>query len=1104
MNKYFNEYILLLFPGIFGLSCQTSTNEKLFNDLSAEETGLCFTNKLSKAEEFNMIDYLYYYDGGGVAIGDINNDGLSDIYLVSNEGDNGLYLNQGEMNFQDISESAGVKSPGLWKTGVSMADVNGDGLLDIYLCRLGNYMGVRGKNELYINQGDMIFKEEAAKYNLDFIGFSTQAAFFDMDNDGDLDVYLLNHSVHSQRSFGDISLRLEIDSLAGDRLYRNDDNYFTDISPTSGIYRSQIGYGLGVGLSDINKDGFTDIFIANDFMENDYLYLNNRDGTFIDVYTDMADYTSLSSMGSDLADFNNDGLVDIITVDMFPEDEVIGKSIVGEDPLEIFRMKLKLGYMAQYKRNTLQLNRGDGTFSDIAMMAGVHATDWSWAPLFADFDNDGWKDLFISNGIKRRPNDLDYLKFIEREDIVNNLEIPDSILLSHMPSGEVSNYFYRNNKDLTFEDVSVEWGVAAKLITQGVAYGDLDNDGDLDLVLNNLDALAVIKENRISSDTSSHFLGLDLMGVGGNTKAIGAKIEVFYRGEYQFFELFPVRGFKSSVDTRLHIGLGNTKVIDSIRIIWPGGGKTALYEVEVNRILKLREPEASVSGKSIVPTSTLFTSVTNKELAVDYVHRENTFIEFNREPLIPHMHSQEGPALAVADINSDGLDDFFVGGAKHQEGSIYLQIEGGFTLTEQMALVQDKLAEDVDASFFDFDKDGDQDLVVVSGGNEFQGDSPNRKPRLYLNDGNGTFTLHPGSFDGVYQTGSCIAVYDFDNDGWKDVFLGSLVVPWNYGLAPKSYLLKNDGGRTFIDVSRHLPNNGVLGMINDAAWIDLNGNGKKSLVLAGEWMDISILSSNGAEFEISTIPESSGWWKTINHADYDGDGDEDLLVGNMGLNSKLKATKKRPLNLYLDDFDQNGKLDAVMTYTIMGEEFIFASRDVLESQIPSIESKFRTNKSFAEASPKDIFGDGLSQAEKLTVKELRSGVFINDGNGFHFEPFPNSMQTSFIQDFLVADFNADGLMDIFSAGNLFASSMQEGRYAADRGSIITGLSDNHQVLSNHDTGISLRGDIRHIELLNYQGNELIMVVRNNDSIQWLKRRDVRKHHSIIQNNEPLK
>lgn len=1086
MNRMQGKYILLIFTGIFYLSCQKPTEGKLFHNLSSDRTGLYFTNNLSNSEDFNMIDYLYYYDGGGVAVGDINNDGLSDIYLVSNEGDNGLFLNQGGMNFRDISESAGVRSRGLWKTGVSMVDVNGDGLLDIYLCRLGNYKGVTGKNELYINQGDLTFAEEAAKYNLDFVGFSTQAAFFDMDNDGDLDVYLLNHSVHTQGSFGDGSLRLEIDSLAGDRLYRNDNNYFTDVSAASGIYRSQIGYGLGLVLSDINRDGYTDIFVANDFMENDYLYLNNQDGTFSEVYSDMVDYTSLSSMGCDLADINNDGLVDIITLDMLPEKEEIRKSTVGEDPLEIFRMKLKNGFMAQYKRNTLQLNMGDGTFSDIAMMAGVHATDWSWAPLFADFDNDGWKDLFISNGIKGRPNDLDYLEFIESEFVINNPEIADSILLDQMPSGKVSNYFYSNNKDLTFTDTSSEWGVAVNLITAGVAYSDLDNDGDLDLILNNLDSMAVIKENHINMDTSRHFLGLDLTGAGANTQAIGAKIELFYGNEYQFYELFPVRGFKSSVDTRMHFGLGDNGVIDSIRITWPGKGITSLTDVASDRVLKLTEPKSPASETRIEPTNTLFTSLNNKKLGVGYVHHENTFIEFNREPLIPHMHSQEGPALAVADINQDGLDDFYIGGAKHQEGSIYLQTEEGFKLTDQLALVQDKLVEDVDATFLDFDNDQDLDLVVVSGGNEFQDDSPNRQPRLYLNDGTGRFSLLSGVFDAIYQTGSCVAVYDFDNDGWLDIFFGSLVVPWNYGLAPQSYLLKNEAGRSFVDVSGMLPNNGVLGMINDAEWVDLEGNGEKSLVLAGEWMDILILSLDGAGFEENSIPNSSGWWKTISNMDYDGDGDQDLLVGNMGLNSKLKANSSSALSLYLNDFDKNGKLDPIVTLTKEGKESIFASREILEKQIPSIASKFSTNRTFAEASPWDIFEDGFSQATKLSTEELRSGVFINNGNGFQFEPFPNSMQKSFIQDFLIADFDKDGSMDIFSAGNLFASSMQEGKYAADRGSMITGPSENRQLLSNHETGISLRGDIRHVERLNYQGNELIMIVRNDDEIDWLK------------------
>ena len=719
-----------------------------------------------------MIDYLYYYDGGGVAIGDINNDGLSDIYLVSNEGENGLFLNLGDMKFQDISESAGVQSPGKWKTGVSMVDVNADGLLDIYLCRLGNYQGVTGANELYINQGNLTFKEEAVKYNLAFSGFSTQAAFFDADNDGDLDVYLLNHSVHSTASISDVSARNQPHSSAGDRLYRNDDNYFTDVSDSSGIYQSSLGYGLGIGLSDVNGDGYTDIYIANDFTENDFLYINNKDWTFTEDYSQMVDYTSLSSMGCDLADFNNDGLIDIVTLDMLPATDYLRKRTVGEDMVEIHSMKKNLGYMPQYKRNTLQLNRGSGSFSEIAMMAGVYATDWSWAPLFADFDNDGWKDLFISNGIKGRPNDWDYLEFINSQEVLNNPDVPDSLLLNQMPDGNVSNYLFQNNHDLTFRNASSNWGVVPGLITQGVAYSDLDNDGDLDLVLNNLDTLASIKENTSNLDSNAHYLTLKLTGPSKNTQAIGAKVEVYYAGRFQFFELFPVRGFKSSVDHRLHIGLGDENVVDSVLIKWPGGPLSSYYDLKADQILKLSSDHGNITTNESISQSTLFMGIATSELGVAYLHSENNFVEFNREPLLPHMHSREGPALAIADVDGDGLDDFYIGGAKHQEGKIYRQSEDGFEILRNPAFLHDQLAEDVSAAFLDFDNDGDQDLIIVSGGNEFDGASPYRQPRLYLNNGSGTFNLHKEAFQGIYQTGSCIAVYDFDKGRMGGHLLG--------------------------------------------------------------------------------------------------------------------------------------------------------------------------------------------------------------------------------------------------------------------------------------------------------------------------------------------
>lgn len=1082
-NKHL--FFLSLALVLLVVACQSSTEKTLFVDLASSHTGIFFENSLSYSEEFNMIDYLYYYDGGGVALGDINNDGMVDIYLVSNEGDNALYLNLGEMKFKEISESAGVRSPGSWKTGVSMVDINGDGLLDIYQCRLGNYKGITGKNELYINQGDLTFVEEAANYNLDFSGFATQTAFFDMDNDGDLDAYLLNHSVHSSNSFGDTSLRAAVDSLSGDRLYRNDNNFFVDISAQSGIYQSTLGYGLGIGLSDINRDGFTDIFVANDFMENDFLYLNNQDETFTEVYQQMADYTSLSSMGCDLSDFNNDGLVDIITLDMLPKEESIRKASVGEDPLEIFKMKVKMGFMPQYKRNMLQLNRGDGTFSDIAMMAGVHATDWSWAPLFADFDNDGWKDLFISNGIIGRPNDLEYLKFISSDQVINKPDLPDSALYNRMPSGTVSNFFYRNNGDLTFEDMSKPWGTLPFLTTQGAAYGDLDNDGDLDLVLNNLDHQAVIKENT-TDRISNHYLGFRLIGEKQNINAIGAKIELYGGGKYQYLEHYPVRGFKSSVDNRLHFGLGKEQVIDSLIIEWPGGAISKQQMVASDQVLEVRHPGARGLQRTKLIKHPMFVQVANSALGIGFVHRENNFVEFNREPLIPHMHSQEGPALAIGDLNADGKHDFFVGGAKHQPGSIYLQTSEGFNLSQQIALEADKISEDVAADLFDFDKDGDNDLLVVSGGNEFRGNSEHRKPRLYLNDGTGKLTRAPNAIKEVFQTGSCLAVHDFDGDGWQDVFLGTQVEPWNYGTKPKSYLLKNEGGKKFVDVSFLLPENGRLGMVNDATWIDFEGKGRQTLVVVGEWMEILMISLGTSSSEIATIPESSGFWKSIESIDYDKDGDQDLLVGNLGLNSKLKANKSNPMHLYLHDFDQNGTLDPVMTLSKNGEEYVFNTQVQLARQIPSFNSSFLTKQPFPVVSPSDLIGNGLTDAVKLTVSELRSGIYLNTEDGFQFKPVPNQMQLSTIRDFLVADLSGDDSMEVLSTGNMFPASSQEGRYAASRGALLLGFPDNPQVKSNGLTGLSARGDTRGAKQIKFQEQDYLIVARNNDSLLWFK------------------
>jgi len=1058
-----------------------------FKELSGEQTGITFANNLSHDESFNIVDHLYYYNGGGVGVGDFNNDGLSDIYFVSNEQENSLYLNKGGLKFEDITQQAGVASPGKWKTGVSLVDINADGYLDIYLCRVSKIHDLKGHNELYINNGDLTFTEQSELYGLDFSGFSTQAAFFDFDNDGDLDAYLLNYSVHTPRTYGHTNLRMDIDTLAGDRIYRNDEGYFTDVSAKTGIYQSQVGYGLGIGLTDINQDGFVDIYISNDFNENDYFYVNNQNGTFTESMAAMTTHNSRFSMGNDLADFNNDGFVDIVTLDMLPENEVVRKNSIGDDSFEIYQFKQSSGYMIQNSRNTLQLNRGDGTFSDIAMLAGVHATDWSWSALMADFDNDGLKDLFVSNGILKRPNDLDYMDFTFNEKVRSDSSILDSEYIMEMPDGLVANYFFKNQGDLSFKDYSGIWSKTTSRSTTGAAYADLDNDGDLDMVFNNLDDQAVLLENLTSQDTNCHFLNVKLIGIDKNPFAIGAKLSVYIDGRHQFFEVFPIRGFQSSVDTRTHIGLSTNSSIDSLVIGWPNQTFTTLYDISSDQFLIIDQKEnpGRRKNKSYPKNEKIFSKASSDSLGVDFAHKENAFIEFNREALIPHMNSTEGPALAVADVNMDGLDDFFVGGAKHQAGRLYIQTANGFEHKKLTDFQTDKIMEDVDATFFDFDKDQDLDLIVVSGGNEFSGDSPNRIPRLYINDGSGNLSKMTDAFPGVFQNGSCVTVVDFDDDGWDDLFLGSLTVPWNYGLSPKSYLIKNDNGQKFIDVSYLLPDSGRIGMINDAELADLDKDGSPELLLAGEWMNISILKWTGGEYKKSEIEHSSGWWKCIQAVDYDNDGDMDIMVGNLGLNSKLKANKKNPVTLYVNDFDQNGKLDQVLTYYREGQESVFPAKADLTKQLVSIKKKYLSYQEYADASVNDIFGIGLEEAKKLIAVEMRSGVFINSDMEFSFVPFPNEMQFSFLQDFHLFDVNNDGIKDILTAGNFYASSVQEGRYNADKGSLLINRGNGFQLTKNYETGLSIDGEVRKIESLTFKGDKYLLIAINNRPITWL-------------------
>ena len=1058
-----------------------------FLEVPSAQSHVSFVNKLEHQEDFNIIDYLYYYNGGGVSIGDINNDGLFDIYFSSNEGSNKLYLNKGSFSFEDITESAGVASLGKWKTGINIVDVNGDNLLDLYVCRVSGYEGLEGHNELYLNNGDLTFTESSVKYGLDFSGFSTQSSFFDMDKDGDLDLYLLNHAVHTQKSHGRADLRLDVDQLSGDRIFENIGGYFEDITSTTGIYSSQIGYGLGIGLSDFNEDGFTDLYISNDFSENDYLYINNGDKTFSERLTDMAHHSSRFSMGNDIADYNNDGRVDIITLDMLPEDEVVRKRSVGEDPYEIFRMKLQFGYMNQYSRNTLMLNRG-GKFSDVAMLAGIHATDWSWGPLFADFNNDGWKDIFISNGIARRPNDLDYIDFISGDKVRNNPNLSDAAFVSEMPLGKVKNYFFSNNQDLTFENVTESWSNADAQITNGAAYADLDNDGDLDLVLNNLNEEADILENLSLREGVDHegsnFLKLRFFGAEG-APVLGTRVTAFVGEQIQMYELFSVRGFQSSTTNEIIMGLGASNEIDSLLIEWPNGSVERQGVIQANQFLKLWMPvQQQPTKKQSKPhlKETIFQNVT-ASLGIDYKHHENRFVEFNREPLIPHMNSQEGPAICIGDVNGDGQDDFFVGGARGQSAHLYLQLASGFKLARTFE--EDKIFEDVDAAFFDVENDGDLDLLVVTGGNEFDKNSPNELSRIYLNDGKGSFEKANDMLPNLYETGSVVAVHDVNNDGFLDIFIGRVAVPWHYGRSPKSHLLLNNAGQKFevtkIGDAHFLEG----GMIKDALWADIDNNGEKDLILAAMWQPIKVCFANeGLLASPVSISEDQGWWQTVKALDYDQDGDLDLLVGNLGLNSKLQATHEAPLRMYLNDFDDNGQQDPILTYDKKGVESIFVSKKDLTKQLPGIKKKFLDHKTFAEAPLRQLFSeDLLNGSEVLVANELRSGIFENNEGQFIFKAFDLKAQVSMIRDMLLVDINDDGRVDALTAGNFFGSSIDEGRYSEDYGTVLLNTSEGWEVASSTAMSLYLEGQVVQIEPIMIAEKRAFIVIRNDAAIQ---------------------
>jgi enediyne biosynthesis protein E4 len=1074
-----------------------------FELITPEQSGIHFENKLEETVQLNIFSYLYFYNGGGVAAGDLTGNGLPDLYFTANQHENKLYLNRGDFKFEDISEQAGVQGQKGWATGVTMADVNGDGRLDIYVSQMGDFQNIRGRNQLYINQGNDAngipqFKDEAKAYGLDLIGFSTQAAFFDYDGDGDLDMYMLNHSVHANGTYGKASLRAETHPLAGDKLMRNDGGKFVDVTKESGIHSSALGYGLGITVADINWDGYPDIYIGNDFHENDYLYLNNGDGTFTEALGSAMGHTTRYSMGNDVADMNNDGLPDILSVDMLPSDPQKLKASVAEDPYDIYKFKLDWGYNHQFARNTLQLNRGGGKFSEIGLQAGIAATDWSWSGLFADLDLDGYKDIFIANGIKRRSNDLDFINFVSSEAIQSRLEgnltEEDLLLTESMPVVKIPNAAFRNRGDLTFEDVSKSWGLNQDSFSNGAAYADLDGDGDLDLITNNTDQPAFIYKNlTVNGDKQdNNWLKIKLDGEGGNRFGIGTKIIVPRKDQTQTLEHFPTRGYQSSVSDDLIIGAGKAEVIDTLIVIWPDLRYQKLYQVAVNQVLTLRQADAS--GKWVFKASSrgasLFTDISQAH-QLPYAHKENSFEEFNREALIPHMASTEGPALAVGDVNGDGLDDIFAGGAKHQSGSLLLQTTSGFVASSKAVFGADSVAEDTGALFLDYDGDGDLDLVVVSGGNEFQGKSPHLEVRFYRNDGLGNFSRDQQAAPGLFTNASCVRAADFDKDGDLDLFVAGRVVPWNYGMNPKSFLLENVGGGRYKDITASVEGLAEAGMITDAAWTDLAGGGYPSLVLVGEWMPVTLFSNQQGRLSRANIPsldKSNGWWNVLKVHDINGDGHPDLLIGNLGLNSKYQASSKEPVSLYLYDFDGNGKTDPLIYHYVDGKQYLFATKDELVSQLRSVKGKFVKYEDFAKADHTQLFDKQLmSKAEKRYAYEFRSGAFLNDGKGgFSFQPFPAQAQFSPLKALHLLDVDGDGRMDVLTGGNFWEVNIQRGRYDADWGTLLRNSGDGtFAAVPQLQSGLLLEGQVRDLQPIMLHGQQAVLVARNNAPLQLL-------------------
>ena len=1113
--------ICILFLLLLFISCskKKALHSPLFKTLENEYTGLDFSNTLTPTAEFNLFTYMYYYNGAGVGAADFNNDGLTDLFFSANQGHNKLYINNGELRFTDITERAQIQQDSGWSTGVSVVDINNDGLMDIYICKVGHYKTLKSKNQLLVckgidKQGIPTYKDEAKEYGLDFSGFSTQAVFFDYDGDSDLDMFLLNHSVNHDGNYAPRENFLNtFDSLAGQKLYRNDyvkdisgkaAVHFTDVTKQSGIHGSKIGYGLGVAVSDINLDGWPDFYVGNDFHENDYLYINQKNGTFTDESNSRLMHTSQFSMGVDVADVNNDAYPEIISLDMLPYDPYILRRSLAEDDYNIFFNKISYGYNYQYSRNNFQFNRRNGLFSETGQYSGIYSTDWSWAALWMDFDNDGSKDLFISNGIPKRMNDIDYINFVSSDEVQqklidNKMVDKDMALINKFPEIKIANEFFSNTGNLLFKEVTDSIQNNKPTFSNGAVYADLDNDGDLDIVVNNINDPVLLYQNLANNKNDKPFTTIKLKGAETNINAIGSKIILFANGEIRTYENNPVHGFQSSMQLPVHIGLDKTK-IDSAFLIWPDNTYQQI-EIKPNQQLSFSYNSNLPKFDYTILTSYHKTATSPVEditsvAGLNYRHFENSFNEFNREPLLPHMLSTEGPALAVADINHDGLHDVFIGSSKTFHNAVFLQTaRGKFIKKPQPGMLKDSMWENVDAAWVDVNNDSHLDLVIATGGNEYYGSESHLLPLLYLNDGTGSLTRKTDAFQNIYFTQSVVVPYDFNGDGIEDLFIGGRTQPWNYGVVPRSYLLQNDGTGKFADVTENYSKELLQpGMVTNAQWFDIDKDGDKDLLLCYEWGGIDAFIKNKNSFTRKVITDKKGWWNFILPCDIDNDGDIDFIAGNYGLNNKLKASEKEPVSFYYNDFDNNGKKEQVMTYYLKREEIPFATKQALEKQIPSLKKKFLYAEDFAKSSLYSLFGaEKIKEADRFSADYFSNSVLINKGNTasggtgmvFEVKPLPFEAQLTAYRDAVVVNANNDNLPDILLMGNFYDNNIELGRFDADFGTtLINKGAGNFECQPLN--GLTIKGQVRRIRPIQIKKQNAFVLARNNDSLMVIK------------------